>query len=172
MAFRRKPSRSVKQRVSRRDRHLPSRPGLSPEKPLYRAVEALFQADLSTPAEHASRLARIGKIALDVADARRAVTNGWRRHAVGLQGPGQHGRKLADRGLGIGGDLKNFAAHAFCGGAADDGIGNVVDENEVAGLAAVAIDLPWLAGKGLADEFRHHAALMGRQRAVAIAEAK
>src|SRR5262245_22956432 len=93
-----------------------------------------------------------------------------RRNAMATERVDKLRHELEYGRLGVGRDLEHLAPDAVRRAAADDRIHHVADKNEIPRLPAVAINFPGAAGGRLANEFGYDAALVARQRSVAIAE--
>ena len=108
-----------------------------------------------------------GDVALDLAAARRAVLD---RHA--RAGRGEHEpRELADRRLPPGGEVHGAPGVRRVERGQDPGA-DVVDVEEVARRAPVAVEHERLAAQRAGDEPRHGTALVRRARAVDVREAQ
>ena len=87
-------------------------------------------------------------------------TSGRERAGPGPVRPGMGGHggvEIVDAGLVAGADVEHQAASPP--GRPGKGVDDVVDEDEVAGLAAVAVDGAGLAGQEPAGEDGHHSGL-------------
>src|SRR5829696_1971357 len=141
-------------------------------EPVYGAPEALIEADLSLPAEHTVCFRGIGVVAADFPAAGGGLADFHLLQAGGGEGGEKFIRKFLDGRFGARGDLEDFAADAFRGGREADGTDQVVHEDEVAGLGAVAVDLQHLAVHRPFDEPRYHAVLVAGKGTVDVAEAQ
>src|SRR5918996_4427804 len=141
-------------------------------EPLNDAGQPLFQGHLRAPAEPLGRLRGIGVAAPDVARARRRVAELHPTEAVARQDPDERLRQLGDGGFLRRRDMKDLAADARHARGLADRPHQIVNLDEVAGLAAITIDLERLAGQSAPDESSDHAALAVRIGSVNVAEAQ
>ena len=104
------------------------------------------------------RPARVEAAALPALPGRAGACSGRRRSTPAWVGHG--GVELVDAGLVAGADVEHQAAPPV--GRPGEGVDDVVDEDEVPGLAAVAVDGARLAGQEPAGEDGHHSGLAVR----------
>jgi len=130
------------------------------EKPSNCALKPLLKRYLCGPIETVPRLRGVRVIAIDIAGARRRTDGRIQFDPMQAEHCGEPLDQFADSDLDISSDLKDFAADLPNRGSSVNGIDDIVYIDEVTGLAPIAVDLPWLAGKRLANEFRDDAAFV------------
>jgi hypothetical protein len=142
------------------------------QKPFHGAPEALVEADFGLPSEHPLCLGGVCVVAAHLPAAGCRFADLDVLYAFGGEGGKKPVCQLLHRRLGAGGDLEDLAAHVLDGGREQHGSDEVVHEDEIAGLGAVAVYLQRFSLHGPLDEACDDAVLVAREGSVDVPKAQ